>query len=191
MSAPFLLAVFDSVYILALTAWVGSILFLSFGVAPIIFSTLGEEAGGKFVRAPLPTILRLGCDIRGDRLAGLYVRAPELPGVSWADGRGPGAGAAGRHADHALRGELADPGDQCRARRRPRRSGARFARLHRRSVRLNVVALGIGVGLLLAFVNRPRPDVGNRRTVASRTRRAAYEPSASPTAPARNLPSKP
>ena len=35
----------------ALTAWVGSVLFLSFGVAPIIFKVLGAESGARFVRA--------------------------------------------------------------------------------------------------------------------------------------------
>ena len=54
MSARFLLGVFDSVYVVALTAWVGSILFFSFGVAPIIFRVLGEQTGGKFVRALFP-----------------------------------------------------------------------------------------------------------------------------------------
>ena len=54
MSSRFLLGVFDSVYVVALTAWVGSILFFSFGVAPIIFRVLGEQAGGKFVRALFP-----------------------------------------------------------------------------------------------------------------------------------------
>ena len=51
MSAQFLLGIFDSVYVIALTAWVGSILFFSFGVAPIIFTVLGSEHGGEFVRA--------------------------------------------------------------------------------------------------------------------------------------------
>ncbi len=54
MSARLLLAVFDSVYLVALTAWVGSILFFSFGVAPIVFPVLGAESGGKFVRALFP-----------------------------------------------------------------------------------------------------------------------------------------
>ena len=54
VTAPMLRLVFDSAYVLALTAWVGSILFFSFGVAPIIFPVLGAEAGGKFVRALFP-----------------------------------------------------------------------------------------------------------------------------------------
>ncbi|MGC8642623.1 MAG: DUF4149 domain-containing protein, partial [Isosphaeraceae bacterium] len=54
VSARFLMGVFDSVYLIALTAWVGSILFVSFGVAPLIFRVLSAEDAGKFVRALLP-----------------------------------------------------------------------------------------------------------------------------------------
>jgi hypothetical protein len=56
-----LLGIFDSVYVIALTAWVGSILFFSFGVAPIIFTVLGSEHGGKFVRALFPTYYAWPC----------------------------------------------------------------------------------------------------------------------------------
>src|SRR4051794_30398599 len=40
VSARALMVVFDTVYLVALTAWVGSVLFLSFGVAPLIFRVL-------------------------------------------------------------------------------------------------------------------------------------------------------
>ena len=51
MTAPVLLAFFNAVYLLALAAWVGSIAFFSFGVAPVLFRVLGAEAGGKFATA--------------------------------------------------------------------------------------------------------------------------------------------
>ena len=54
VTARSLLAFFDAAYLLALTAWVGSILFFSFGVAPIIFRVLGAESGARFVRALFP-----------------------------------------------------------------------------------------------------------------------------------------
>ncbi len=37
-------------------------------------------------------------------------------------------------------------------------SHARFQKLHRRSVRLNALVLLLGVGLLIAFTNRPAPQ---------------------------------
>src|SRR5262249_43934015 len=54
VTARLLMVVFDAVYLIALTAWIGSILFFSFGVAPIIFKVLGTEMGGRFVRALFP-----------------------------------------------------------------------------------------------------------------------------------------
>ncbi len=39
----------------------------------------------------------------------------------------------------------------------------RFLRLHRRSVRLNALVLVIGLGLLLAFANRPGPRTSGIR----------------------------
>ena len=66
----FLAGVLDSVYVVALTAWVGAILFFSFAVAPIVFRVLGEQIGGQFVRTSFPAI------ISGERLPGrsLYRR---------------------------------------------------------------------------------------------------------------------
>ena len=96
----------------------GSILFFSFGVAPIIFPVLGAEAGGKFVRA-LSRGIMPGARSRGDRAA--VVRGGPL---CFPEYRGPmvavaGADDPGGHPDHALRGQHADPGHQRRARRRP------------------------------------------------------------------------
>ncbi len=36
MSARFLMALFDSIYVIALAAWIGSALFLSLGMIPLI-----------------------------------------------------------------------------------------------------------------------------------------------------------
>ena len=54
MTTRHLLALFDSVYVLAMAAMVGGIVFFSFVAAPIIFRVLGAEAGGRFVRALFP-----------------------------------------------------------------------------------------------------------------------------------------
>ena len=54
MNPRLLLAIFDSIYLVALSAWVGAILFFSFGVAPIIFRVLGADAAARFVRALFP-----------------------------------------------------------------------------------------------------------------------------------------
>ena len=54
MSARFLMALFDSIYVIALAAWIGSAVFLSLGVIPLIVKQLGAEPGEKLVRALLP-----------------------------------------------------------------------------------------------------------------------------------------
>ena len=86
VSARFLLVIFDSVYLVALTAWVGSILFFSFGVAPMIFRVL-ERRGRRQVRArPVSPLLHVGGHRRGDRAARLRGRPPLLSGIPGAGG---------------------------------------------------------------------------------------------------------
>ena len=60
MTARSLLALFDSVYVLALTAWVGSASFLSFGLAPILFRKSGGESEGRLAKAILPRFYAWG-----------------------------------------------------------------------------------------------------------------------------------
>ena len=112
MSSRFLLALFDSVYVVALTAWVGSILFFSFGVAPIIFSVLGEQAGGKFVRALFPRYYLWGA-IAGAIALPAFVAGPLCYPSSAEPMVGVQAdGDPRRHPEHALRRKLAHAGDQ-------------------------------------------------------------------------------
>ncbi len=47
------MALFDSIYVIALAAWIGSALFLSLGMIPLIVKQLGPEPGEKLVRALL------------------------------------------------------------------------------------------------------------------------------------------
>ena len=54
MTSRYLLGVFDSAFVIAMTAWVGSIFFFTVGVSPIVFKVLGAEQGGKFVRGFSP-----------------------------------------------------------------------------------------------------------------------------------------
>jgi hypothetical protein len=151
-----LLAIFDSVYVLALAAWVGSILFFSFVVAPIVFRVLGAEAGGRFVRALFPRYYTWGA-VSGAIALPAAIAVP----LCFPELRGPSVAVqaltimAGTlimlYAGNSLTPAInvardAGPAGQ-----------ARFDRLHRRSVRLNAVALLLGVGLLVAFANRPVP----------------------------------
>ncbi len=156
VTAPVLLAIFDSIYVIALTAWVGSILFFSFGVAPIIFGVLDAEAGGKFVRALFPRYYLWGVISSAVALPALVCGSlafPELRG--WRIGLQALAilvsllimlycGNSLTPSINAAR----DAGPD---------SSKRFDQLHQRSVRLNSLVLLIGLALLVAFASRKAP----------------------------------
>ncbi len=134
MTARSLLVVFDSVYLIAMSAWVGSVLFVSFGVAPVIFKVLGPEAGGRFVRVLFPRYYQWGA-ISGAIALPSAVAVP----LCYPELRGPWVGVQALviiaatlvmlYAGNALAPAI-------NAARDAGPSGeARFERLHRRSVR--------------------------------------------------------
>jgi hypothetical protein len=171
VSARTLLAVFDSVYLVALTAWVGSVLFFSIGVAPILFPVLGVEAGGKFVRAFFPRYYLWGT-ICGALALPALVAGP----LCFPEYRGPLVGVQALallgctlitlYAGNSLVPQINRARDEGPA------GHERFVRLHRRSVWLNGLVLVVGLGLLLAFANRPGPRTSGIRelTPAERAR---------------------
>lgn len=159
MTASTILAFFNAVYLLALTAWVGGIAFFSFGVAPIIFSVLGAEAGGKFVRALFPRYYAWGAT------AGAIALPAAVCGpLAYPELRGPSVAAqallilAGTFLMFYC-GNVLTPAINA-ARDAGPGGKARFDGLHKRSVRLNGVALLIGLGLLVAFAVRQVPRSG-------------------------------
>jgi uncharacterized membrane protein len=156
VSARHLLAVFDSVYVLALSAWLGSILFFSFCVAPLVFRVLGSEAAGRFLRALFPRYYRWGA-ISGSIALPAYVAGP----LCVPEYRGPMVGASAMaivastlvmfYAANSLVPQINQARDAGPT------GHDRFQQLHRRSVRLNSIVLCILLALLVAFVNRPAP----------------------------------
>ncbi|AGA28000.1 DUF4149 domain-containing protein [Singulisphaera acidiphila] len=156
MNARFLLAFFDSVYVLALTAWVGSNLFFSFGVAPLVFQVLSPEAGAKFVRALFPRYYTWGA-IAGAIALPAYLGVP----LSFQEFRGPIVALQALMIVAGTLIMLYAANSLTPAINAARDAGptgqALFDRLHRRSVWLNVVVLAVGIILLIALVNRPEP----------------------------------
>ncbi len=159
MTAPVLLAIFDSVYVIALTSWVGSILFFSFAVAPIIFGVLGAEAGAKFVRALFPRYYLWGvisCAVALPALVCGPLAFPEL--------RGPMVGVQALAVIGSLLTMLYCGNSLTPAINQARDDGPasaeRFDRLHKRSVQLNGVVLLVGLALLVAFASRKTPTTG-------------------------------
>lgn len=153
MTTRLLLAIFDSVYLFALTGLVGSILFFSFAVAPIIFNVLGAESGAKFVRALFPRYYAWGvvcCAVALPALVCGPLSFPEL--------RGPTIGLQAALIAVCL-GTLLYCGNSLTpaintARDAGPDQAERFDRLHKFSVRLNAAVLLIGLALLVGFAVR-------------------------------------
>lgn len=156
MTAASLRATFDTVYLLALTAWVGSVLFVSAVVGPLAFKVLGDQDGGRFVRALFPRYYAWGAICGALALPALVCGA-----LCFEELRGPAVGA---QAAFVLAGTLImlyngnvlTPAIQAARLAGPERRD-RFERLHHRSVTLNSFVLLVGLGLLIAFANRPAP----------------------------------
>jgi Domain of unknown function (DUF4149) len=156
MTTRHLLALFDSIYVLAMAAMAGSIVFFSFAVAPIIFRVLGAEVGGRFVRALFPRYYLWGA-ICGAIALPAFVAGP----LCFPEYRGIAVGIQAMlllccilimlYGGNSLVPEINRARDEGPA------SHDRFERLHRRSVRLNALVLVIGVGLLVAYAWRPAP----------------------------------
>jgi Domain of unknown function (DUF4149) len=156
MATRQLLALFDVIYLLSMTAMVGSILFFSFAVAPIIFRVLGEESGGRFVRALFPRYYQWGA-ISGAIALPAYVAGP----LCFPEYRGIAVGLQSAallvctlvmlYCGNSLVPQIN------RARDDGPTGHSRFVRLHRRSVWLNMLVMVLGIVLLAAFAARPVP----------------------------------
>jgi Domain of unknown function (DUF4149) len=174
VTARTLMIVLDAAYLLALAAWVGSILFFSFGVAPLIFRVLGAEAGGRFVRALFPRYYAWGAMSAAIALPA-YVGVP----LSYPEYRGPMVGVQavlilGSILIMLYAGNVLTPAINAARDAGPAQE-ARFRRLHRRSVRLNGVVLLFGLVLLVAHATRPPPRTAGiiEMTPAERARHEA------------------
>jgi hypothetical protein len=173
VAARSLLLVFDSAYVLALAAWVGSVLFLSFGVAPLIFRVLTAEQAARFVRTLFPRYYAWGA-ICGALALPAFVAAPltfpeyRRPMVA-VQALGIIAGIlimfyGGNTLTPAVNAARdAGPGEQ-----------PRFERLHRRAVWLNGLVLVLGVALLIAHAARPAPQTAGIVEMTP-TERARYD----------------
>ena len=156
MTARALLGLFDSVYVLALTAWVGSILYFSFGVAPVVFKALNPQAAAQFLRALFPRFYAWGATAGAIALPAFVGGALSFP-----EYRGPLVGVQAfaillcilimLYAGNSLTPAINIARDAGPS------GAASFERLHRRSVHLNTLVLIVGCLLLVRFATRPAP----------------------------------
>jgi hypothetical protein len=156
VSARALLILFDTVYLVALSVWVGSALFLAFGVMPIISKVLGTEAVAKFERALLPRYYTWGATAGAVALAAFVsgpLSVPEFRGfrVAWNSGLLLAGTLIMLYCGNSLVPTVNAASDTG-----PNGQG-QLERLRRRSVWLNGAVLLIGLILLAAFASRPAP----------------------------------
>ncbi len=156
MTARHLLTLFDSIYLAALSAWIGGALLFALVVAPVLFKLVGAESQAKLIRGVYERYY-IGGAIAGAVALPAFVAGPlcfrefrgAMVGVQalviifgivlmfyGANSLAPAIGAA--KVDAAL-------------------EQARLRQLQRRAARLDILLLVIGLSLLVAFVSRPAP----------------------------------
>jgi len=156
LTSRHLLTLFDSVYLAALSAWIGSALFFTFGVAPILFKMVSGEPGVKLVRAIFPRYY-LGGAISGAVALPAFVAGP----LCFREYRGVLVGVQALAIIFGILlmlygGNSLTPAI-CEAQAAGASSPGRFDQLQRRAVALNVFVMLIGLSLLATFVSRPAP----------------------------------
>ncbi len=156
MSTRNLLALFDSVYVVALAALAGGIVLFTFIVAPVIFRVLGAESGARFVRALFPRYY-LWNAILGSIALPAFIAGP----LCFPEYRGVGVGIQAAILLGCILSMLYGGNSLVPLINKARDDGPashdRFVRLHRRSVVLNAAVMVAGIGLLVAFAWRPAP----------------------------------
>ena len=136
------------IYLLILVCWVGSIIFFSFFVAPVVFKTLEREKAGELVGIIFPRYYMIGYVCGVLVLVALLLAGPETAGLKWCAWGimmlgTVCAGLAVNPKARILKEKLKDAPET----EKPDLE-ARFKTLHSLSVKLNATVLFAGLWLL-------------------------------------------
>ena len=136
------------IYLLSLVCWVGSIIFFSFFVAPVVFKTLEREKAGELVGIIFPRYYMIGYVCGVLVFAALLLTGPETAGLKWCAWGimmlgTVYAGLAVNPKARILKEKLKDAPET----EKPDLE-ARFKTLHSLSVKLNATVLFAGLWLL-------------------------------------------
>ena len=156
MTARHLLTLFDSIYLAALSAWIGGALLFAFVVAPVLFKFAGAESQAKLLRAVYERYY-IGGAIAGAVALPAFVAGP----LCFREYRGAMVGVQALviifgiivmfYGANSLTPAIgAVKGDGAAEQ-------ARLKQLQLRAARLDILVLVVGVSLLVAFVCRPAP----------------------------------
>ena len=136
------------IYLLSLVCWIGSIIFFSFFVAPVVFKTLEREKAGELVGIIFPRYYMIGYVCGVLVLVTLLLTGPETVGLKWCAWgiMMLGTASAGLGVNpraKVLKEKLKDASEV----EKPDLE-ARFKMLHSLSVKLNAAVLFAGLWLL-------------------------------------------
>ena len=136
------------IYLLSLVCWVGSIIFFSFFVAPVVFKTLEREKAGELVSIIFPRYYMIGYVCGVLVLVALLLTGPETAGLKWCAWGimmlgTVCAGLAVNPKARILKEKMKDAPET----EKPDLE-ARFKTLHSLSVKLNATVLFAGLWLL-------------------------------------------
>jgi uncharacterized membrane protein len=156
LTARHLLTLFDSVYLSALSAWIGGAIFFTFVLAPILFKTGGSEPAVALIRAVYPRYF-LGGAISGAAALASFVAGP----LCYHEYRGPMVGVQAVMMICAillmLYGANSLTPAICAASEADVSNSGQLKHLQHRTAGLNLVLLVIGLLLLAAHAARPAP----------------------------------
>lgn len=156
MSARFLMALFDSIYVITLAGWLGSAFFLSLGVIPLCVKQLGAEQAEKLIRKLLGRSSVWGA-ICGALALSSMVAVP----LCYPEYRGARVGVQALALIACILVTLYAGNPSSTGRRgRPApipRPDARFSPFIRRAFSLNLLVAVTGIALLAAFATRAAP----------------------------------
>jgi hypothetical protein len=156
LSARHLLTLFDSVYLAALSVWIGGAVFFLFGVGPIVFRTARAEPGLGLVRAILPRCF-LGGAIAGAVALPAFVAGP----LCYREYRGAMVGVQSLailvgiilmlYGANSLTPAI------CEAAHAGAPGTGRLEQLQRRATALSLLVAMIGLLLQVMYASRPAP----------------------------------
>jgi uncharacterized membrane protein len=154
VSARFLLRIFDSAYLLALTAWIGSLFSYLLVLTPVVAKLLSAEDARTLQNALLRRCFTWG-SMAGAIALPAFVAVP----LSFPEYRGPGIAIQSVILLACILVMLYGANSLAPAMNNVRKPGPaeieRFRQLHRRSLVLGASVLAAVFGLLIAHANRP------------------------------------
>jgi hypothetical protein len=156
VTARQLLALFDSIYLAALSIWIGSAVFMVFGLAPVLLRAIDSESASKLARVIFPRYYAAGA-IAGAIALPSFVAGP----LCYSEYRGAMVAVQALAIIFGILLMLYGANSIVPA-IGGREGGAgpgplRAAHSHRQAVGLNVIVMLVAFSLVIAYVLRPAP----------------------------------